>query len=97
MMKKKSKNRKFRTKSNSRRSLRRLANPSESEIIELGETIRTETKKNIIEMIYIVEGELMKEGNIPAAVILSLLRRQFTRGDIDQETLLYWLKVEGLA
>jgi hypothetical protein len=90
--------RKYRRKPNAQFPLRKVCtNPAEPDLIELGEIVRTETKKNIIDMIYEVEGQLMQAGNTPAAIILSLLRRQFARGDIDQETLFYWLRVEGLV
>jgi hypothetical protein len=98
MKRKISKSRHYRVKLNTQKKLKKIQkNPTENtKLIELNEIIQTETKNNILDALYTVENQLALAGDMHASITLSLLRRQFSRGDIDQKTLFYWLKTEGL-
>lgn len=75
---------------------KRHRNPTESELIELSAALREDTKTNILKMLQIVENQLNASGLTLEYGVISLLRRQYARGDIDRETLFHWLRVEGL-
>lgn len=75
---------------------KRHRNPTEAELIELSTTLKENTKTNILKMLQIVENQLNDFGLILEYGVISLLRRQYARGDIDRETLFHWLRVEGL-
>lgn len=94
MKKKISRLRKYRVKPNSVRSLRRVRNPESKNMEEI---VQNETKKYILDYFETIEQYYNETGLILEYATLSLLRRQFARGDIDRETLFYWLKTEGLA
>ena len=56
-----------------------------------------EIKESIIKMLLRKEKELnMTDEYVIEFGIISLLRRQYARGDITQESLFHWLKQEGL-
>ena len=56
-----------------------------------------EIKESIIKMLLRKEKELnMTDEYAIEFGIISLLRRQYARGDITQESLFHWLKQEGL-
>lgn len=71
-------------------------NPNESDLIELTRLNREQSKSNLLKMLKLVENELGASNLLVEFGVVSLLRRQYDRGDIDRETLFHWLRVEGL-
>jgi hypothetical protein len=91
---KKKNSRKYRIKPNSSLSLRRVRNPEPKNIEDI---VQNETKKYILDHLEAIEKHYNESEFVIEYATMSLLRRQFARGDIDRETLFYWLKTEGLV